>query len=151
MSFDVETFRHLRVARSGDQIVGVEAEMDAVEEPIRGYFKALNNADPDGVAKVFTEDGALLPDEGETVTGREAIRAMFRRHFAALRFQRELHIDRVRQDGDTAVAETHTTGTITVNGTTLPVESRELFILRRSQNGWEISDYMFNRPANAGA
>lgn len=63
------------------------AGTDTVEAPIRGYFEALNSADPDGIAAVFTEDGALLPDDGETVTGREAIRAMFRRHFAAISFQ----------------------------------------------------------------
>lgn len=125
--------------------------MDAVEEPIRRYFEALNNADSDGVAKVFAEDGSLMADEGETVTSREQIRAMFQRHFEGLAFQRELHIDRVRQDGNVAVAETHTTGTITVGGNTIPLVSRELFILRRSGNGWEITDYMFNRPANAGA
>lgn len=124
--------------------------MDAVEEPIRGYFEALNSSDSDGVAKVFAGDGSLMPDEGETVTGREAIRAMFQRHLAAIGFQRELHVDRVRESGDMAAVETHTTGTITVNGSTMPVDSRELFILRRSPNGWEITDYMFNRPANAG-
>ena len=46
--------------------------------------------------------------------------------------------------------ETHTTGTITVNGNPIPMESRELFFLRPTPNGWEITDYMFNRPATAG-
>lgn len=133
-----------------EQTVPTRTGTSSIEEPIRGYFQGLNASDPDRIASVFAEDGSLLADEFPTVTGREQIRTMFRQQFQAISLQRELHVDRVREDGDTAAVETHTTGTITMNGNQIPMESRELFLLKRNPNGWEITDYMFNRPAHAG-
>ena len=51
------------------------------------------------------------------------------------------------------VAQTHSTGTITrlESGTTIKVRYRELFVLRRSSEGWQITDYMFNSPMAAEA
>ncbi|HZU13980.1 MAG TPA: nuclear transport factor 2 family protein [Chloroflexota bacterium] len=129
----------------------VQHDGNSVDEPIRGYFDALNRSDPDGVSRVFAVDGTLMADETGTVTGREHIRTMFQQSFRALSCQRELHIDRVRHDGDMAAVETHTTGTFTIGGNTISAVSRELFILHHSPRGWEITDYMFNRPAPAGS
>ena len=61
-----------------DQKATQSAGTDTIEEPIRGYFEGLNGSDPNRIASVFAEDGALLADELPTVTGREQIRTMFR-------------------------------------------------------------------------
>lgn len=68
--------------------------------------------------------------------------------FKARRLQRDLHIDHVREGGELGAMHTHTTGTVTIlaNDTAISVLSRKLFVVRRSQSGWHITDYMFNRP-----
>lgn len=51
-----------------------------------------------------------------------------------------------------ATARAHTTGTITflADNNVIEAVSRELFVLRKSAEGWRITDYMFNRPASPG-
>jgi len=51
--------------------------------------------------------------------------------------------------GGLAAVQTQTTGTVKLlaSGSTISAVSRELFVLRRSGDGWRITDYMFNRTA----
>ncbi len=92
-----------------------------------------------------------MRDESDTVTGHQQIRGVFEKMFHAMRLQRELHIDQVREGGELGAVLTHTTGTVTImaNRNTISVLSRELFVLRRSPSGWHITDYMFNRPGSS--
>jgi uncharacterized protein (TIGR02246 family) len=124
--------------------------MESVEGTVRAYFEALDRSDVDGVLAVFAEDGSFLPDESPTATGREQIRHTYEGAFQARSFQRELHIDQIREGSDVAVA-LHTTGTITIlaANNTIPVGSRELFVLRRTGTYRQITDYMFNRPGSS--
>lgn len=124
--------------------------MDTVENAVRAYFEALNRSDVDGVVSVFTEDGSFMSDERETVTGHAQLRRAFEGIFKALSFQRELHVDHIREGADMAAALTHTTGTRTdlTTNSTMTGLSRELFVLRKSGTGWRITDYMFNRTAS---
>jgi uncharacterized protein (TIGR02246 family) len=126
--------------------------MDSVESNLRAYFDALNRSDVEGVA-VFADDGTFMADELETAVGHEQIRRTFQGAFQGRSFQRELHVDEVREGGDVAAARTHTTGTITIlaGDNVLQVVSRELFVLRKSAEGWRIADYMFNRARNPGS
>jgi ketosteroid isomerase-like protein len=105
------------------------------------------------VTALFAEDGSFIPDEGPTATGSEQIRRTFEGAFRARSFQRELHVDQIREGSDMAVAQTHTTGTITILAAndTIQLVSRELFVLRRTGADWPITDDMFNRPAGAAA
>ena len=66
---------------------------------------------------------------------------------------RELHIDRVIEEGDLATAQTHTTGTLTMlePDTTIELVSRELFVLRKTGSEWRIADYTFNHPERAAS
>lgn len=47
--------------------------MDAVPDPIRRYLDAAAQQDHDGVAEAFTEN-ATVTDEGQTMSGHDAIR-----------------------------------------------------------------------------
>jgi uncharacterized protein (TIGR02246 family) len=122
--------------------------MDSVESTVRAYFEALNRSDIDGVVSVFAEDGSLMSDERETVTGHAQLRRTFEGFFKIFSFQRELHVDHIREGAEMAAVLTHTTGTRTMLATnsTMTGISRELFILRKTGTGWRITDYMFNRP-----
>ena len=121
--------------------------MSSPEAAVRAYFTALNASDLDGVVAVFADDGSIMADEFPSATGQEQLRRLFAGIFRARSFGRELHIDRVIEEGDLATVQTHTTGTLTMleTGTTAQGLSRELWVLRRAGSGWRIVDYMFNR------
>lgn len=127
--------------------------MTAAEKTVRTYFTALNDADLDGIVGVFAEDGTIMADEAPTATGLAQIRATYAWAFQVMRFRREVYIDRVREEGDVAVATTHTTGTVSPIGGDGPIEAvnRELFILRKLDAGWRITEYMFNRAPGASS
>ena len=121
--------------------------MNSPEAAVRAYFTALNASDLDGIVAVFASDGSIMADEFPSATGQEQLRRLFTGIFKARGFGRELHIDRVIEEGDLATVQTHTTGTLTIldTNTTIRGPSRELWVLRRTDSGWRIVDYMFNR------
>ncbi|MBK9194172.1 MAG: DUF4440 domain-containing protein [Flavobacteriales bacterium] len=59
----------------------------------------------------------------------------------------EFFIDEVVVDGDHAFARTTSKGTTLIHATgeTVPEENRELFVLQRTDGGWKIARYMFNK------
>jgi hypothetical protein len=102
---------------------------------------------------VVESDGQSRPgDPGRRPLGR-ASPAPVAELFKAVSFGRELHIDRVIEEGDLATAQTHTTGTLTMlePDTTIELVSRELFVLRKTGSEWRIADYMFNHPERAAS
>jgi ketosteroid isomerase-like protein len=122
--------------------------MNSPEAVVRAYFTALNSSDLEGILAVFADDGEIMADERPTALGLSQLRGLFTGIFQALGFARELHIDRILEEGDVAIAQTHTTGTLNLLApdTALELVSREIFVLRRTGSEWRIVDYMFNRP-----
>jgi ketosteroid isomerase-like protein len=125
---------------------------DSATDPlaaVRTYFDGLNRHDIDTVMSAFTDDAVVMPHESPTVCGAVEVEATYRERFARFGYGRELHVDDVVDSGDLAVARCHTTGTLLLKetGATIELESRELFALRRKDDGWRISCYMFNPPA----
>jgi uncharacterized protein (TIGR02246 family) len=127
------------------------AAMNTPEDVVRGYFAAFNSSDVDGIVALFADDAVVMAHEFETATGTAQIRAAFEGAFARVRIQETIDVDRIVERGELAVAQTHSTGTLTVleSGTTLELSYRELFVLRRLSDGWRITDYMFNSAAPA--
>lgn len=127
--------------------------MNSPEAAVSAYFTALNAADLDGIVAVFADDGSVMADEFPSATGQEQLRRLFTGIFKARSFGRELHIDRIIEEGDLAAVQTHTTGTLTIleTNTTIQGLSRELWVLRKANSGWRIVDYMFNRSGRAGS
>ena len=127
--------------------------MNSPEAVVRAYFTALNAADLDGIVAVFADDGSVMADEFPSATGQEQLRSLFTGIFRARSFGRELHFDRIIDEGDLAAVQTHTTGTLTILETNATIQglSRELWVLRKADSGWRIVDYMFNRSGRAGA
>jgi uncharacterized protein (TIGR02246 family) len=59
---------------------------------VREYFEADKSSNPDAIAQCFAEDAVVI-DEGNTYTGREAIR-----HSIYLHRQADRHRSRARSD-----------------------------------------------------
>jgi len=65
--------------------------------------KAFNAGDADSLAAFYTEDAVNHQVANEPVHGREAIRAMFQREFAAAKMV--CLIENIFEDGDWAILE----------------------------------------------
>lgn len=123
----------------------------SADEIVRGYFEALDRSDVEGIVSLFAADGYFMIDEFPTAHGSAQIRAALEDTLAVLKVTSEYWIDRVTEVGELTIVEAHSTDTVTMlasNSVTL-IEFRELFILRRAGNGWQITDYIFNRPVAA--
>jgi ketosteroid isomerase-like protein len=122
--------------------------MSGPDATVRAFVIALNASDPDAAAATFDPNGSLMADEVATLTGAQAVREYFAGVFASVRFARDVHIDRMVEDGKLATIEAHTTGTTTLvtTGDAVPAYvSRQLFVLRRAAGEWRIVEYMYNR------
>lgn len=120
-----------------------------VLRPVEEYFTALNAGDDSALQQLFEPDGKVLPPGEATVTGRDAVGEFYRTRFAAVQFGRDLRVHDVVCEGNTGAVHCSTTGTVTIRATghEQEVDSRELFVLRRGDDGWRIQYYMFNAPS----
>lgn len=118
------------------------------DESVRGYFEALDRSDVDDIVSLFAADGHLMADELPTAHGAAQIRAALEDVLRVLKVTCTYEIDRVTEVGGLAIVEAHSTDTVTMiaSNSVSQIEFRELFILRRAGNGWQITDYIFNRP-----
>lgn len=120
---------------------------DSAERVVRRYFDRFGAGDISGVAALFTDDAAFMPNGRETVRGRGAIREYFDSVFDAahVRFD-EVVVDRAVEGADAAVVETRTRETITVRrpARTVVEQFRELFVLFRRDGVWKIDSYVGN-------
>lgn len=133
----------------------VTASTSTIEETIRAYFTAVDDADPAAAVALFTPDARVMPDEMPTITGAAALQAVLEGYFQVVRLHPErLDIDRVDQHDGYAIVESHSVETITTlaDQACNTVTLRELFVLLGSDTGWCIAEYMFNRvPPAAGS
>ncbi len=119
--------------------------------PVQAYMDALKAQDIERVLSLFTEDGSLMANEAPTAVGGEQLRATFTHFFTMLQLDRDLHVDECFAEGSIGFVRSHTTGSMTIRATKtrMELESRELFVLQRSDASWRIRCYMFNAPAAA--
>jgi uncharacterized protein (TIGR02246 family) len=137
-------------ATLGVMAIHIDSERQTLESTVRAYFDAFNGSNLEELLAVFTPDAVVMADEMPTVIGRDQIRDIYAGAFAGVCFKFKCGIDHVTADGDIGVVRTHATGTMTIlaaNNTVEAPEHRELFILRRVNGQWLISDYMFNTAA----
>ncbi len=80
---------------------------DLIPEPVRAYLTAAEAGDPAAIAATFAED-ATVTDEGQTHTGRPAIRAWREQVASAYTWTSE--VTGVRRAGDTWVVSVRLEG-----------------------------------------
>ena len=121
----------------------------AIEQLLRTYFDAANDADASQLASLYTDDAVLLPAEFPTASGRHDIEAFYSGAFSQLQLQIELDLPAaaIAVHGDVAHATTSSAGTRTIRATgdVIPENNRELWVLARTGDDWKIARYMFNK------
>jgi uncharacterized protein (TIGR02246 family) len=123
----------------------------AVEEVVEAYGDKLRSSDVEGAVDLFTDDAVVMEPGQPTAIGRQQIEAAYQR------IREDMHIDVSMQvadtlvDGDLASVRSRASGTVTIRatGAVLPIEARELFVLRRVGSIWRIAQYMFQEVPNS--
>ena len=75
----------------------------AIEAANDAFMAAFNGGDAAGLAALYTDDGQVLPPNGEPVTGHQALQAFWQVLMDAGIQEAELKISEVEQHGDTAI------------------------------------------------
>ena len=122
-------------------------DQNAIKELLFAYRDALNASSTDQVIRLYTADGVFMPTGFPTSIGTEQVRQAYDGVFSMIKLNIEFFIDEVEVDGDHAFARTTSRGTTLIHATgeTVPEENRELFVLQRTEGGWKIARYMFNK------
>lgn len=130
-----------------DPTVNTKDEKYAIEATLTNYEAALNASDVDGVLALYAEDGVFMPTEAPTAVGKEQIRTAYEHVFGVIKLDIAFTIDEIVQYGDFAFARTLSRGEVTVlaEDVTLPEENRELFVMKKTGDEWQIAQYMFNK------
>ena len=120
-------------------------DRDAVRGIIESYADRLRAGDPVAVAGLYARDAAVMAPHLPTTVGREQLTAVYRDALGAVAMDFRFDFDEIVIRGDTAVARTRTSGanTIRATGEVVPAHYRELFVLQRLEDGWKITQYMF--------
>jgi ketosteroid isomerase-like protein len=88
-------------------------------ETVLAFLAAINQDDPDKLAEWTTEDHVLIDALGNSIHGREKMRAGFRAYFAVCPDYRVSHED-IFSSGNTVAVFGSVGGTIRVNGRMSP-------------------------------
>lgn len=122
-------------------------DQNAIKELLFAYRDALNASSTDQVIPLYTTDGVFMPTGFPTAVGADQVRQAYDGVFTNIKLNIEFFIDEVQVEGDHAFARTTSRGTTLIHatGATVPEENRELFVLQRTDGGWKIARYMFNK------
>ena len=124
-------------ALSEDDLAKIEAHSD-------WYVQAVNNANWDLVASLYTEDAVLMPPDSPEIVGRDNIFALF--ETAPPIKQYAFEIVEMEGSGDFAYVRARMTMTLSIEGVgEVEVVGKVLEILRRLADGsWRISHQISN-------
>ncbi|PZT71327.1 DUF4440 domain-containing protein [Streptomyces sp. SW4] len=124
-----------------------------IRELLDRYATALQTADADLAASLYTPDGVFYPYNLPTATGTGELRAAYRQIFDTIKLDVSFTVHEITVSGDVAVATTDSKGTVTVLAEQVTAEeaNREVFVFFRADGAWRIARYMFNKAAAPGA
>ncbi len=120
-----------------------------IRDLLGNYEKALNTSDAEAAVAVYADDGVFYPYNLPTAAGTEELLASYRRIFATIKLDIVFDIHDIVVAGDVAWATTGSQGHVTVlePGLTVAEANREMFAFARTEDGWKVSRYMFNKSA----
>ena len=118
-----------------------------IQTVLDSYEQALNASDVDAVIALYADDGVFMPSSAPTAVGIESVRAAYEYVFTTIKLNIAFTVEEIVSDGSIAFARTGSKGSVTVlaDGTTVPEENRELFVLQKEDGVWKIARYMFNK------
>lgn len=118
----------------------------AVQNLLIIYSKALNSADTDLLANVYSNKGIFMPLGFHNLSGKEEIKRSAVRFFKHRQMNISFAIQDITFDGIYAFVQAtssntvqhHPTGSVTNNS------AKDFFVLRKEMQEWKVYRYMFN-------
>jgi len=112
------------------------------------WAEATKVKDVETVVSLYNDDATILPDEGESVSGKNAVRAFYREWFAKgdkLVRQKFENINSV-QTGDLLIDSTNYSGVLIKDGKEVPFRGKRLVVWKHEfQGSWKILRDTWNK------
>ena len=124
----------------------VREEIAAANEKFMTTYK---RSDATGVAALYTENGQVLPPDGDFVTGREALRKYWQAALDQGVKESRLEIIEVEGHGDTAIEVSRYT--LIGEGGRVLGKGKYIVIWKRQAGQWKLHRDIFNSNTPAGA
>jgi uncharacterized protein (TIGR02246 family) len=128
------------------QAQDVSAEIQALDDQFAAAFTA---GDAAAVAALYTEDGLLLPPNGDFVSGREAIQTFWQSVMDMGVAEVRLTVEEAESIGDTAWEVGRAT-LFTAAGDTID-EAKYMIVWKRTEAGWRLHRDIWNSSLPAAA
>jgi uncharacterized protein (TIGR02246 family) len=119
---------------------------DEINQLLRTYQRALNEADVDLVRSVYTDDAVVIGQPFPTATGIQEIIALYADFLSKLDFNVHFDLLETELGNDLGYIRTRSHGTIVPKGQkpTGSEGNREIFIVKKVQGHWKFYRYIFN-------
>ena len=113
---------------------------------LRTYQRALNEANLDLVRNVFASDAMVIGQPFPTATGIEGIINLYSNFLSKLDFNVQFELLETELRDDLGFIRTRSSGTIVPKGQkpTGSEGNREIFIVKKIQGAWKFYRYIFN-------
>lgn len=115
---------------------------------IEAYGRALQASDKDAILRLYADEAEIIPDSLPSFTGgTAAIGAFYDETFAAIRMEVDLNVRSAEVYDEIALIRSEQPVAVfaVADGTRTEAYFRELFVLRRTSDGWRIHKYMFSQ------
>jgi uncharacterized protein (TIGR02246 family) len=116
---------------------------DAISAVVENFMAAVGRGDAAGLAALYTENGQVLPPNGDVVTGQEAIRALWQAVMDMMGIEgAKLESVEVEGHGDTAIE----VGKYTLlGGEGQELDHGKYIVIWKHQDGqWKLHRDIFN-------
>ena len=130
----------------GSVSIKVREEIAAANEKFMATYK---RGDAAGVAALYTENGQVLPPDGDFVTGREALRKYWQAALDQGIKESRLEIIEVEGHGDTAIEVSRYT--LIGEGGRVLGKGKYIVIWKRQAGLWKLHRDIFNSNVPSGA
>src|ERR1700760_3719695 len=119
-------------------------DTQAITSLLEQYEQALNHSDTEAVMKMYTPDGAFMPQHFPSSVGANAVRKAYEGVFTAIQLSVKFKIEEVHPvSPEWAFARTNSSGTVLVHATgdSSAEANQELFVLQKVEGEWKIARY----------
>ena len=119
---------------------------EQIKNVVTTYYEKLYAADAVSIAKLYAEDGVMMPPIFPTVSGRVEVEKFYTMALGKKKFNMNSEIVEVIEEPNIAVVRTLSKGTsVTIEtNETVNENSKELFVLRKEGAEWKIARFIVN-------
>ena len=114
---------------------------------VEAYMQALQIKDTDTILRLYADEAEIIPENRPSLRGRDAVDSFYASTFAAIGMEVNVKVVSTEVYDEIAIVRSEQPVTViaVADGTRTQAYFRELFVLRRTPDGWRIHKYMFSQ------